>query len=357
MRITSIEVKLLNLELQSALNVAYGSYPVLEYAMLKIHTDDGLTGLGEASPDPEVTGETQNSVIAALHQASSYLLGNDPFDIEHIINLCLEKIPAFPSAMAAIDMALHDLMGQSLGVPVYRLLGGKCRPGIGLYPVIPMDNPEVMAGMSRMFSEKGAAVLKVKIGSDPDTDYLRLKAIHDAVGGSVKLRLDVNQGWKDARTSLCTIARLSEFNIEWIEQPVAAGDIDGLAAVTAGVEIPIMADESCHGPEDLLKIVCRHAADLINIKLMKCGGLYQAAKMAAIAQAAGLPCILGSMGESSIGSSAGLHFVTAKSGILACELIGPLFINNDPAGGFPVNKETFQAVPSDLPGLGVHLYD
>jgi L-alanine-DL-glutamate epimerase-like enolase superfamily enzyme len=152
-----------------------------------------------------------------------------------------------------------------------------------------------------------------------------------------------------------TIRQLADFNIEWIEQPVAAADLDGLTAVTTGTEIPIMADESCHGPEDVLKIACRHAANLINIKLMKCGGISQAAKMLAIAEAAGLPCILGSMGESSIGSAAGLHFVTSRAGILACELIGPLFITNDPAQGFLVDPLTFQATPSEEPGLGVHL--
>ncbi|HEY5158305.1 MAG TPA: dipeptide epimerase [Anaerolineales bacterium] len=355
MHITSIEVQPLNLELQTALTVAYGSYPELNYALLKIFTDDGLLGLGEASPDPEVTGETQASVIAALQQAVPFLVGNDPFDIEHILTLCLEKIPAYPAAIAAIDMALYDLMGQSLHIPAYQLLGGKSRPSMTLYPVIPLDEPQTMAGISKNFVDRGATTLKIKLGSSPDTDLLRLENIYNAVGDSVKFRLDINQGWKDSRTSIQTIQSLDKFNIEWIEQPVAANDLDGLAEVTATVDIPIMADESCHSPADVLKIACQHAADMINIKLMKCGGLYQAAKMLAVAEAAGLPCILGSMGESSIGSAAGLHFVTANRGILACELIGPLFINNDPATGYQVDMATFQAIPSEKPGLGVQL--
>lgn len=355
MRITSGVIEPLNLELQTALTVAYGSYPVLNYALLKVFTDDGLLGLGEASPDPEVTGETQDSVIAALHTASSFLVGMNPFNIEEIINLCLEKIPTFPAAMAAIDMALYDLMGQALHVPVYQLLGGKARPSIGLYPVIPMDEPQVMAGGCRKFTEMGADILKIKLGSNSNVDLQRLKSIHDAIGSSIKLRLDINQGWKDARTSIQTIQSLSGFNIEWIEQPVTANDLNALAEVTGAVDIPIMADESCHVPADVLKIACLHAADLINIKLMKCGGLYQATKMLAVAEAAGIPCILGSMGESSIGSAAGLHFVTAKPAIIACELIGPLFINNDPATGYQVDIATFQAIPSEKAGLGVQL--
>jgi L-Ala-D/L-Glu epimerase len=355
MRITSVEIEPLNLELQTAITVAYGSYPVLNYALLKISTEDGLLGLGEASPDPEVTGETQDMVLGALQAAASFLIGMNPFNIEEIIHLCLEKIPAFPAAMAAIDMALYDLVGQALKVPVYQLLGGKTRPGIGLYPVIPMDEPQVMAAGCLQFAQIGAKILKIKLGSDPEVDQQRLKSIQKAIGNSIMLRLDINQGWKDAKTSIQMIRLLGAFNIEWIEQPVAADNLTALAEVTAAVDIPIMADESCHGPADVLKIACLKAANLINIKLMKCGGLYQAVKMLAVAEAAGLPCILGSMGESSIGSAAGLHLVAAKKGIIACELIGPLFINNDPASGYLVDRTTFQAIASDQAGLGVEL--
>lgn len=355
MRINSIEIEPLDLELQAPLTVAYGSYPVLNYALLKIITDEGLVGLGEASPDPEVTGETQASVMAALHKAAAFLVGSDPFDIEPVLTLCQEKIPTYPAAVAAIDMALYDLVGQALHIPVYQLLGGKAQPGIALYPVIPMDEPQAMAGMSRMFVDMGLDTLKIKLGSHPDIDLLRLKEIRNSVGSSVKLRLDINQGWKDAGTAIQAIRALRGYTVEWVEQPVAASDLAGLAEVTAAVDIPIMADESCHTPADVLKIACQQAADMINIKLMKCGGLNQAAKMLAVAESAELPCILGSMGESSIGSAAGLHLVTARKGIIACELIGPLFINNDPAAGYQVDMATFQAVPSEKPGLGVQL--
>lgn len=355
MRITEIQVQPLDLRLQTALTVAYGSYPVLNYALLQIHTDDGLLGLGEASPDPEVTGETQAIVLAALRQAAPLLVGRDPWDVESLLAACRAALPHAPAALAAIDMALYDLMGQSLGVPLYQLLGGKSRPAMPLYPVIPLDEPPVMAAMSAKFAAMGADTLKVKLGSSPDLDLLRLREIRAAVGDSVKLRLDINQGWRDAETALTAIRALGGFNIEWIEQPVVAADLTGLAAVAAATDIPIMADESCHTPADALKIACLGAADMLNIKLMKCGGLLQAARLLAVAEAAGLPCILGSMGESSIGSAAGLHFVIAHASIVACELIGPLFIINDPASGYPVDGTTFQAAPSNRPGLGVTL--
>ncbi|MCS6994231.1 MAG: dipeptide epimerase [Anaerolineales bacterium] len=355
MRITNLEISPLDLTLETALTVAYGSYPVLNYALLKIVTDEGLIGLGEASPDPEVTGETQETVLDALERARPLLVDADPLQVEPLLRRCRAAIPAFPAALAAIDMALYDLLGQALGAPVHQLLGGLARPAIGLYPVIPLDEPPVMAVMSARFVEMGAQILKVKLGSSPDLDLLRLNEIRAAVGDSVLLRLDINQGWRDAETTLSVLRRLDGFNIEWIEQPVLAADLTGLAAVAAATDIPIMADESCHTAADALKIACLGAADMLNIKLMKCGGLSEARKLLAVAESAGLPCILGSMGESSIGSAAGLHFAAAHPSIVACEVIGPLFITNDPAAGYQVEMSTFQAQVSTAPGLGVTL--
>jgi L-alanine-DL-glutamate epimerase-like enolase superfamily enzyme len=267
----------------------------------------------------------------------------------------MDTIPEYPSAAAAIDMALYDLMGKQLGVPVYQLLGGKTWPGARLYPVIPMETPEQMAAMSRQFVGMGAMILKIKLGSSPSEDLARMEAIRSAIGDDVRLRLDVNQGWGDAETAIDVIQQLNGYHIEWVEQPVDAQDIFALAEVTDVADVPIMADESCLGPEDVLEIVSEGAADMINIKLMKCGGLYQATRMLAVAESAGLPCILGSMGESSIASAAGLHFTIAKRGIIACEAIGPLFIDNDPAEGFDVDMGSFLATVSDRPGLGVRL--
>jgi len=354
-RITGIEVSPLDLRPRVALTVAYGSYPVLEYALISLQTDEGLIGLGEASPDPEVTGETRGAVMTALREAGEYLAGKNPFDIAEIIGWCEERIGLFPSAMAAIDMALYDLMGKSLGVPVYRLIGGKAREGARLYPVIPLDSPDVMAETARGFAALGADRLKVKVGTDPAEDLRRIEAVRSAAGDAVTLYIDVNQGWRNAAAAIEAIGSLSGFTIGWIEQPVKAVDLEGLAEVTAAVETPIMADESCIGPEDLLSIVNMKAADMINVKLMKCGGIHRALRMLSIAEAAGLPCILGSMGESSVGSAAGLHLMIARKGLAACELIGPLFIDNDPAEGFPVDPATLVTRLPSGAGLGVRL--
>jgi L-alanine-DL-glutamate epimerase-like enolase superfamily enzyme len=355
MKITGFSVEPLNLDLPVALTVAYGSYPVLEYALIQLHTDEGFVGLGEASPDPEVTGETQAVVLTALNKILPQLVGCDPFNIAVLIGNCFAEIGHAPAAIAAIDMALYDLMGKKLGVPVYQLLGGKSRSYMTLYPVIPMDDPKVMAGMAAQYAGMGATRFKIKLGSDPAEDYERLKRIQAAAGADAQLRLDVNQGWGDADTAIKAIESMAGFNIEYVEQPVKDADLAGMAAVTKAVKIPIMADESSHGPEDVYKIAAMKAADLINIKLMKCGGIYQAMKMLAVAEASGLPCILGSMGETCIGSAAGLHFCLAQASVTACELIGPLFISNDPSIGFEIDRTTLQTKSNDKPGLGVEL--
>jgi len=355
MRITRLEISKLDLKLQAALTVAYGSYAELNYALVKVHTDSGMIGLGEASPDPQVTGETQESVFLALHEMSNLLVDKDPMDVVPLLAECRKRYMAYPAALAAIDMALYDLAGQSLGVPVYQLLGSKARSEVGLYPVVPLDEPDVMAGVALQFIGMGARMLKVKLGTKPEEDLRRLQAIRNTVGSEIVLRLDINQGWQDAETAISAIRQLEDFNVAYIEQPVRDDDLKGMAEVSAAVDLPIMADESCHTAEDVLKIACMHAADMINIKLMKCGGIYEAGRMLAVAEAAGLPCILGSMGESSIGSAAGLHFVVSHPSVTACELIGPLFITNDPATGFEVDMARMSAIPSELPGLGVRL--
>ncbi|MDY7041465.1 MAG: dipeptide epimerase, partial [Chloroflexota bacterium] len=180
MHIVRVEVTPLNLVPQSPLVVAYGSYPVLEYALLTLHTDDGLVGVGEAAPDPQVTGETQENVIRVLREWSSLLQGHDPFDIETILRMTAEAAPGYPAALAALDMALYDLMGKALGVPVYKLLGGKVRDGMALYPVIPMGEPTKMAAQAGLFAGMGFTILKLKVGSAPDTDEARVARVREA---------------------------------------------------------------------------------------------------------------------------------------------------------------------------------
>ena len=353
MRIARLEVERFSLRPPIPFTVAYATFPTLDYVLLKVHTDNGLVGLGEAAPDPEVTGETQDSALQYLQRAAPGLVGRDPFALEAILHGFEEEFFGQSSAMAALDMALYDLQGKALGVPIHQLLGGMVRPRMDIYPVVPLMSPQEMADLAALFVRQGFSTLKLKVGTTPDEDEARVQAVRQAAGSAVRLRVDVNQGWHTARVAIAAIRHLMRYQVEWVEQPVDAEDLDALAEVTQAVRVPVMVDEGCLTPQDALAVVYKGAANLINIKLMKCGGLYRALQISAIAEAAGIPCIVGSMGESSIASAAGLHLFAARQSIIAGEVIGPLFLEGDIATGFETDGN--RAVVPTRPGLGVRL--
>lgn len=354
MKIASVRIDDLDLVPYVPLVVSYGTFETLDYVLLTVTADDGTTGYGEGAVDTDVTGETRPDVKAALAALAGDLVGADPFDIEAIMERAQERAPASPTAWAALDMALFDLMGKDLGIPAYRLLGGRTRPAIEFYPVIPLDEPQVMAGYADGFYRGGFRDIKVKIGTTPEQDALRVRLI-SAAAPDTRLLLDVNQGWKDAPTAMAALERLRPYPVRWVEQPTAARDLPALAEVKRHSPFPIMVDEGCLSPEDALAVVSLKAADIINIKLMKSGGLLRATKIYAIAEAAGLPTIVGSMLESSLGSAAGMQLTAAKPGIIACEAIGPAFLKRDIAEGFTVDFERRIIPVPEGPGMGVRM--
>lgn len=353
MRIESLEVQRFSLHPPIPLNVAYGSFPTLDYVSLIVRADNGLVGLGEAAPDTEVTGETQDSCLRALQRAEAWLVGRDPFEIEAILAAFEEESFGQPSAMAALDMALYDLVGKALGAPIFRLLSGSASRAMEIYPVVPLLPAQEMAALAAVFAQAGYKALKLKVGTGPDEDEERVRAVREAAGPDIRLRVDANQGWHTAEVAIPAVERLARWNVDWIEQPVDADDLEGLARVTHSVKTPIMVDEGCRSPQDALAVVTRGAANIINIKLMKCGGLYRALQITAIAGAAGIPCVVGSMAESTIASLAGLHLYAASRAFIAGEVIGPLFLEGDIASGFMV--EGNRAVLTEQPGLGAEL--
>ncbi len=354
MKIASVRIDDLDLVPFVPLVVSYGRFETLDYVILAITADDGTIGYGEGAVDFDVTGETREDVKTALAALSGELAGRDPFDIEAIMDRAVKIAPASPTAWAALDMALFDLMGKAIGMPAYRLLGGRTRDAIAFYPVIPLDDPKVMAGYADGFYRGGFRDIKVKIGTNPDEDVDRVRLISEAAPDT-RLLLDVNQGWKEAPTAIAALERLRGLPVRWVEQPTVAGDLAALAEVRRHSPFPIMVDEGCLSPEDALAVVSLGAADIINIKLMKAGGLLRATKIYAIAEAAGLPTIVGSMLESSLGSAAGMQLVAAKPGIIACEAIGPPFLKRDIATGFTVDFERRVIPVPEGPGMGVRM--
>lgn len=285
--------------------------PMLEYVLVEIHTDEGVTGLGEAPADIGFFGDTLEGVAVGI---TDYLgpqwVGLDPFDRERLMQIV--DFRGHSCARAGLDLALHDLVGKALGTPVSTLLGGRARSRVPVSVEIAGGDPDAMAAECVRFVELGVRAFKAKIGGHPDADAERLRAIREAVGPDVSLRADANQGYAPKEAiRLCRLAVRHGVGLELLEQPVRAWDLQGMALVRRSVDTLIEADEGCYTPHDALQIVRHEAADVINIKIGKAGGLLHAKKIAAVAEAAGLKCVLGTAFGLGLEMAAKLHLAAS----------------------------------------------
>jgi L-alanine-DL-glutamate epimerase-like enolase superfamily enzyme len=267
--------------------------PMLEYVVVRIETDECATGFGECQADIGFFGESVEQVrIGVEDYLGPQLVGKDPLRREHLLGLIDHR--GNTCARAGIDMALHDLAGKALGAPVAALIGGRNRDAVAVALEIAGGEPEAMAAECVRFMKLGVRAFKPKIGGVPERDAERLRAIREAVGDGVAIRADANQGYTPKEAiRLCRLAERDGVGLELLEQPVAAWNLRGMAEVRRSVDTLIEADESCYSIHDAMEIVRQEAADVLNIKLGKAGGLAQAKKIAAIAEAAGLRCVLG----------------------------------------------------------------
>jgi L-alanine-DL-glutamate epimerase-like enolase superfamily enzyme len=331
-----------------------------DHVLVTVETDDGTLGFGEAQADIGFFGETQEEVQAAVQDyLGPQLVGKDPFDREYLFTLIDYR--GNSCAKAGIDLALHDLIGKALGVSVSVLIGGPHKSRVPVSIEIAGGPPHAMADACMSFVAKGVRAFKPKIGFDPDSDAERLRVIRDAVGPDVSIRADANQGYNTKEAiRLCRLAEKFDLRLELLEQPVAAWDLQGMAAVRRAVDIPIEADESCYTVQDAMQIVRHQAADVLNIKLPKAGGLYAAKKIAAVAEAAGLRCVLGTAFGLGLEVAAKLHLAASTMGVVdAVEFtelgLHPNFLTppHDSALSLPL-RDGCLPVPEG-PGLGVEL--
>jgi L-alanine-DL-glutamate epimerase-like enolase superfamily enzyme len=336
--------------------------PVMEYVLVCLETDAGLTGIGEAAVDIGFFGYTLEQVRYAIEDyLGPQWLGKDPFDREYLLGLI--DFRENNSAVCGLDLALHDLIGKALKTPVCVLLGGRQKTAVPVSIEIAGGPPEGMAKECVAYMAKGVRAFKAKIGGDPDADAQRLRAIREAVGLDVSLRADANQGYSPKEAiRLCRLAEKQDLCLELLEQPVVRGDLQGMAFVRRSVDTLIEADESCFTPSDAMQIIRHEAADVLNIKLNKAGGLYQAKKIAALAEAAGLKCVMGTSWGLGVEIAAKLHM--ASSTMLVTDAVefteiglhGNLLVPpHDTQLALPV-KDGCLPVP-DGPGLGVVIGD
>ena len=337
--------------------------PILEYVLVRIETDSNLVGIGEAPADIGFFGQTLEGIQYAIDDyLGPQLVGREPFDIEALMtridyreNCC---------AKSGIAMALHDLVAKVKGISVAELLGGRKRERIPVAIEIAGGSPEDMANECLKYMKQNVRAFKPKIGAYPKDDIERLRAIRDAIGPDISMRADANRGYTvDEAIELCRLAEQHDVGLELLEQPVDAYDLPGLAKVRQAVNIPIEADESCFSFHDAEAVVRAGAADVLNIKIAKTGGLHNAMKIAAIAEESDLECVLGTAFGTGITVAAKLHLACAIGNFSGAVeftelgLHGPLLkgdANRDLA--LPLDEDGCLPVPTG-PGLGVELDD
>ena len=317
-----------DLHLRTTFTIATSSTNVRHNLLVRV--DEGL---GEAPIVPHYH-ETPQGVMDYVAQVAP-LLGDDPFQLEDI----LDRLPRLSAAgYAAIDVALHDLIGKRLGIPLHKFFGLNPARVPETSFTIAIDQPEVMAARAQ---ESGLPILKVKVGAGDDVASVR--AIRGAT--NARLRLDANEGWTREQAATL-IPQLAEYDLEFIEQPLAREDWEGLRWLKTRVSVPIFADESAQTERDLPKLA--GAIDGVVVKLMKTGGLRGALKTIAVARALDLKVMLSCMVESSVGVTAAAHIAPLADYV---DLDGPLLIANDPFVG--LRYEGARILLPDAPGLGL----
>ncbi|MCW0459424.1 dipeptide epimerase [Xanthomonas sacchari] len=354
MKITEIRLGMLRVPLKTPFKTALRTVQAIEDVVVMVHTDDGRIGHGSAPATPPITGDTHGAIIAAIERClAPRLIGEDIADLQRLRGLIQGALEHNSSAKAAMEIAVHDLWAQLHGAPLYQLLGGGT-PQLTTDLTISVNAVDTMVADALSALARGFVALKIKIGTDLAEDIARVKAIHAAVGDRAQLRLDANQGWtpKQAVQAMHALEHAGVM-LELLEQPVKAGDVDGLQYVTERVQTPVMADESVFSPAQAIALLQRRAADIVNIKLVKAGGLSNALRIADIAAVYGVPCMIGCMLESSIGVAAAAHLAVARADVITkVDLDGPSLGAFDPVVG-GVQFDEAQIRIGDAPGLGI----
>jgi L-alanine-DL-glutamate epimerase-like enolase superfamily enzyme len=335
-----------------------GVHLVSPFLLVKVHTDDGLIGLGEVSCTPNWSGEDQ---VTAAHVIRTYLepglIGTDPTEVERVSRIMRKSVAGNPFTRAGLEMACWDLLGKVANLPLYRLLGGKVRARVPTKFSVSGLEPDSAARIAEWAVQQGFTAMKVKVGIEPESDIARVAAVREAVGPRVRLGIDANGGWSP-RVAIQTINRLADYDIWFAEQPVPPQDVAWLAEVRRHVSVPVLADESVFRLEDAMSVVREYAADAISMYIGKGGGIGPALKIASVAEAAGLGCTIGSNLEMDIAMAAMIHVGLSTTGVdaegLPCDILGPFFYEGDLLTE-PLDIRAGSASIGDRPGLGVEL--
>ena len=331
----------LNLTLRHTFTISRESTKCAQNVLLKLEYGN-LAGLGEAAPS-SYYGQTQQSCLKALQQMRQHLAQRDPFEMDDLLNDLRRRFPSQPSALAAVDMALHDLIGKRLGLPLWKYWGLNSKHTPQTSFTIGIDTLANVA--AKVAEAEKYPILKIKLGVPHDLEILREVR---RLAPKKTLRVDANCGWT-VRQTIQKAKTLEKLGVEFIEQPIPPGDNAALKRIKRAIGLPLLTDESSLTPEDIPAL--RGCVDGINIKLVKCGGLREALKMIHTARACGLKIMIGCMVESSLLITAAAHLTPLLD---YGDLDGNLLVTDDPFTGVTLDKNARLKLPGG-PGLGVNI--
>lgn len=356
MKITKIETIPYKIKLKKPFREAAGVFEQFGRVIVKVWTNENIIGIGEVSPNVPYDDETLESALTIINKyLKPKLIGEDPFNIEKIIEKMDAIVPFNVYAKSGIDIALFDIMGKTLKIPIYKLLGGYYRERIPACRELAIAKPGEMAKEAEKVVGMGFKYLKVKMGIHPKHDVNRFKAVREAVGEDIIIAGDGNEGYKP-HEAIKVINSIEKYDLAYLEQPVPKWDIEGLIKISKSVDTPVFADQSLRTLQDAMIMVKRDAVQGFNIKIGKQGGLYNSKKIAALAEAFNISLTLGTKWESGIAAAAGCHFAVSSRMLNfgSSILDGPQLLEDDMIVKPLKFEEGFIQAPQD-PGLGIEL--
>ena len=336
--------------------ISLGTILNAENLVVLIHTDQGITGFGECSPFMSINGESVDTCFVVGQYFAKLFTGKNALAIEERIAEMDKLIYANNSIKSAFDMALYDISAQHAGMPLYQFLGGENKKSIVTDYTVSIGDPDKMAADAKKIKEQGYPAIKIKLGKHGPTDVLRIKAIREAVGNELPLRIDANQGWS-VEEAITTLKELAQFGIQHCEEPIPRWAFLELPTVKKESPIPIMCDESCGDHHDAARLIQLDACDQLNIKLGKSGGIFKALKMVRTAEAANVHLQVGAFMESRLAMTAFAHFSLCSPMIVHFDFDTALMFSEDPViGGIVYGKNGIIKVPEE-PGLGARIHE
>jgi L-alanine-DL-glutamate epimerase-like enolase superfamily enzyme len=353
MRIIQLEAWPVTMELSQPYTIAYETVEAVTNIFLRVESSSGVIGYGCAAPDEHITGETPESVLKALDDVvTAAIKGSDPLRPIMLLERLKPLLRSQPSVIAAVDMALFDILGKVCNLPLWRLLGG-FRDRIRTSITVGILPEKETVERAREHVARGFKCLKLKGGLDVDSDISRVLQVREAVGREIELRFDANQGFT-VEDSLKFVEKTRKARLELFEQPTPKGQPEMLRQVSTTVAIPVMADESLTSLRDAFRIARSGLADMVNVKLMKVGGISEALQINSVARAAGLEVMVGCMDEAALAISAGLNFALARPNVVYADLDGHLGLLGDPSQGIVI-LQNGKLFPNNNPGLGFNM--